>query len=186
MPPSLQEYEQLFNSCTINPGRVSEVNGIVANLLHNKQRYINVAETLNSKMPWWFIAVIHTMECSMNFNKHLHNGDPLTARTIHVPADRPVTGKPPFTWEQSAIDALKMKNLHLVSDWSISNMLWLLEKYNGMGYRNKGINSPYLWSYTNQYTKGKYGSDNHYDPNLVSKQCGAAAIIKSFQDKAVL
>ena len=28
---------------------------------------------------------IHDLEASRNFNAHLHNGDPLTHRTVHVP-----------------------------------------------------------------------------------------------------
>ena len=31
-------------------------------------------------VPWWFVAVVHCMECSMRFDQHLHNGDPLSGR----------------------------------------------------------------------------------------------------------
>lgn len=186
MPPALQEYSDLFNSCVINPAKTTEINGIVASILLNKNRYQAVSQTLNSKMPWWFVGVIHSMECSLNFGRHLHNGDPLTARTVRVPEGRPMAGSPPFTWEASAIDALRMKLFHLVGDWSISNMLYLLEKYNGMGYRSHGINTPYLWSRTNHYSKGKYVSDGRFDPEAVSGQVGAAALIKTIQEKVVI
>ena len=65
---------------------------------------------------------------------HLHNGDPLQARTVHVPSGRPVVGSPPFTWRQSALDALTLKGFHEVGDWSVPHMLYLLEKYNGTAY----------------------------------------------------
>lgn len=185
MPPLLEKYESLFSACVVNPSRSAEINGIITHALLNKNRYLVVTSTLNSQMPWWFVAVIHSMECSLRFDRHLHNGDPLTAKTVHVPADRPLIGQPPFTWEQSAIDALKMKQLHLVSDWSIPNILYLLEKYNGMGYQRRNINSPYLWSATNQYTKGKFIVDGHFDPDTVSKQCGAAAIIKTMEGQNI-
>ena len=60
-------------------------------------------------MPWYVVGLIHTMESSGNFAAHLHNGDPLSARTTHVPAGRPKAGAPPFTWEESATDALTMQ-----------------------------------------------------------------------------
>ena len=57
-------------------------------------------------------------------------------------------------------------------------MLFRFEKYNGFGYRSHGIASPYLWSYSNQYTKGKYVRDGKWDANAVSLQCGAALLVK--------
>ncbi len=71
-------------------------------------------------------------------------------------------------------------------DWSLARTLNRLEKYNGMGYRKRlGMASPYLWSFTTLYSKGKFKevlqSDGTYrsvyDPNLESKQCGAGAIL---------
>jgi hypothetical protein len=54
-----------------------------------------------------------------------------------------------------------------------------MERYNGFGYRAHGINSPYLWSYSNQYHAGKFVSDGVYSPTAVSGQCGAMPIFKS-------
>ena len=39
-------------------------------------------------MPWYVIAVIHNMECGLDFTEHLHNGDPLARRTINDPPKR--------------------------------------------------------------------------------------------------
>ena len=52
--------------------------------------------------PWFFLGVIHAMESRFNFERHLHNGDPLSARTVRVPKGFPKAGNPPFTWEVSA------------------------------------------------------------------------------------
>lgn len=135
-----------------------------------------------TKVPWYVIAVIHNMEASLNFTRHLHNGDRLTGRTTHVPAGRPIAGNPPFTWEESAIDALTMQGMTKIADWSMPNTLLILEKYNGGGYAKRGINSPYLWAATNQYGDvpniGKYTSDGKFDPKAVSHQIGVAAILK--------
>lgn len=179
--PYTNSYLSLFNSMMINPGRVTEIDIIVRKINAGKSRYQAIEKI--TRIPWFFIGVVHYMEASCDFSKHLHNGDPLTARTTHVPAGRPKTGNPPFTWEESALDALQSKGYHLVTEWTIPNMLYLFEKYNGLGYRSKGINSPYLWSFSNQYTKGKYVADGLYNPEAVSKQAGAAVILKRVMEK---
>jgi lysozyme family protein len=132
-------------------------------------------------VPWWWIATAHQMESGGSFTRHLHNGDPLTARTVQVPKGRPKTGKPPFSWTDSAIDALTMSphELDKVERWGIARALYELERYNGFGYFAHQINSPYLWSYTTLYEKGKYVADGKWSASAVSKQCGAAAIIKA-------
>jgi lysozyme family protein len=129
-----------------------------------------------NRMPWALIGVIHAMECGFNFATHLHNGDPLTNRTKHVPAGQPQTGTPPFSWESSAIDALTHEGFNTVTDWSIPHMLYLLEKYNGFGYRKMGKPSPYLWSFSNLYEKGKYVADGRFDPQTVPYRSSAALL----------
>jgi lysozyme family protein len=42
-----------------------------------------------AKVPWYFIGIVHGLEASFHFSGHLHNGDPLSTRTVHVPAGRP-------------------------------------------------------------------------------------------------
>ena len=98
------EYETLFNTCNIRPECAKEVNATVARIQANKSRYVALTQPLG--IPWGVVAVIHCMETGLSFSKHLHNGDPLTARTVQVPPGRPKTGNPPFTWEESALDAL--------------------------------------------------------------------------------
>jgi lysozyme family protein len=181
-----QQYQILFNSCVVSDSHISDVNQVIAQILPKQARYQSVAEPLG--IPWYFVALVHTMETSLNFKRHLHNGDPLTARTVHVPAGRPLAGQPPFTWEQSATDALRFEGLANLPDWSLPAILYRLESYNGFGYRKlrPAINSPYLWSFSNHYTAGKFTSDHGFDPQAVSKQCGAAVILfKMAQDGIV-
>jgi lysozyme family protein len=171
------EYQAWYDACEVRPEQRGNVAYYVKRLQRGRPAYEDVARELN--MPWVFIGTIHGMECGFNFSGHLHNGDPLTARTTHVPANRPAVGAPPFTWRESAIDALTMKKLHEVGDWSIPRMLYLLEQYNGFGYRMRGVATPYLWSFSNLYEKGKFVADGRYDPDAVSKQCGAALMVKA-------
>lgn len=168
---------QLYESAVMNPAKQAAIDKIVAKIKSNQNRYEAVSTV--TKVPWWVIAAIHYREASMGFKYHLHNGDPLTARTTHVPAGRPKAGEPPFTWEESAIDALRMQGLDKVTDWSIGPSLDLLEKYNGLGYKKKGLPSPYLWSWTNVYKSGKYVADGKFDPNAVDQQCGVVPILKA-------
>jgi len=142
----------------------------------------------SSKIPWYFIACAHYLECSFDFKKHLHNGDPLSGYTIRVPANRPKVGHgPPFTFEESAVDALKLMKLNEITNWNLPTVLRKLEAYNGFGYfKYHSVNSPYLWSYSNQYKKGKYVADGKFDAEAVSKQMGAAVILKRMEQRILI
>lgn len=133
-------------------------------------------------VPWWFVAVVHIREADGDFRAHLHNGDSLRARTVHVPAGRPKSGKPPFAWHESAIDALTMPGKHLdrISDWNIGRALWELERYNGLGYRlyHNTVPSPYLWAGTHFYVAGKYVADGKWSATARDKQPGCAGLLK--------
>lgn len=180
------EYNNLFNICVIRSEKLQEVERVVAKITANRNRYESVSAQLN--IPWYFIAAIHNMESSQNFNAHLHNGDPLSARTVHVPAGRPINGNPPFTWEQSAIDSLQFQKLDRWTDWSIAGTLYKTEEYNGFGYRSRHpeVLSPYLWSGANHYSKGKYVADGRWSDTAVSNQIGAAVILRRLIEKNLI
>lgn len=141
-------------------------------------------------VPWWMIAVIDLREGGESHlgTRHLHCGDPLTNYTVHVPVGRPKVGhEPPFTWLESAVDALKMKLFDKVKDWTIERVLHELEPYNGLGYFQKGIPSPYIWSCTSIYDPpngpgGKYVADHVFDPHAVDSQVGCAPLIRVLAD----
>ena len=180
-PDIAAECDDLYARCKVNRDRVDNVNFYVARLRKFKLTYESVAADLNG-MPWQFIGITHGMEAGFDFSRHLHNGDPLTERTVQVPKGRPVTGNPPFSWRESAVDALMLKGLHQVARWPRARVLYELERFNGFGYRRRGMPTPYLWSFTTLYKKGKYVRDHEFDPEAVSKQCGAAAILKGLDD----
>lgn len=173
------EYLQLWQTMQIRSDRLPEAQRILGKMLQQQDRYIKVSKLLNN-MPWFFIACLHCMESSLSFNCHLHNGDSLTARTVQVPAGRPLVGRPPFSWEESAEDALRMKGFHKLTDWSVPSMLYQAEKWNGWGMRmyHSETLTPYLWSGSNHYSKGKYVKDGVYDPTAISEQIGFAILLK--------
>lgn len=189
-----QKRERLFNSMSINQNIV-DLNGnilipnipqkstdIANRIVINKQRYIDVAHKFANPIKWFHIALIHQMEGDGYFSTYLGNGQPLNRVTTIVPK-----GRGPFpSFELGAIDAIKQKGLDKVYDWSIGNTLYNLEKFNGLGYSDfKGINSPYIWSGSNQYVSGYYIADHVYSSTKVSQQIGIALILKKLIDLGV-
>jgi lysozyme family protein len=176
------EYQRLFDKGAIPPEKEGSLDEIITRMERNMARYQTLQDHLG--IPWYFIAVIHERESSGRFDRHLHNGDPLAAPTVHRPAGRPPIGGPSFTWEESAEDALKLKDLDEWKDWSIPGLLYQLERYNGFGYRkyHEETLSSYLWSFSKNYQKGKYDRDGHFNPDLVDEQAGAASLLRRMVD----
>ena len=172
------EYAQLFQTCQIRPAAANEVTKWAQKVAANKQRYGAIGDPLG--VPWYVVGIIHYRECSLDFTKHLHNGDPLTARTTNVPKGCPKTGTPPFTFEASAADALKLDGASGWADWSLSGTLYKLESFNGFGYRlyHPHVLSPYLWGKSNHYTQGGYPADNVWSDAYVNKQLGSAVLLR--------
>jgi lysozyme family protein len=168
-----KEYIGLFDGCETRDRYEDEVKSFINHLMSGTAQYEEVSDSTG--VPWYVIGLIHGMECDFSFRQHLHNGDSLNRRTVQVPVGRPPAsvGDPPFAWKVSAIDALQYDRFTSWTDWSVAGICYMLESYNGWGYRRHSINSPYLWSYSNQYSSGKYVADGKWDPDAVSKQCGA-------------
>lgn len=184
-PALRQHYDELFTKCQVRGERLGAVDGVVDRAVALRARYEAVGGSLGC--PWYVVAVVHSLEGGLRFDRHLHNGDPLTARTVRVPAGRPHVGEPPFTWEESARDALRLKGFHRWADWSLPGLLFKLEQYNGWGYRlhHPEVPTPYLWSFTTHYSKGKYVADGRFDPNAVSQQCGAVALLRRIAERSI-
>lgn len=172
-----QTRQQLFDTMIISPGVQASVDKKTNMMLSNQERYAAIARRfINPGLKWWLVAVIHEMECSQNFSKYLGNGQDLNKVTTIVPK-----GRGPFkNFEIGAVDALTLQGADKISDWSLGNVLYFLEGYNGYGYEiYHHMNSPYLWAGSNHYTKGKYTGDGKYDPEAVSQQIGVALLLKT-------
>ena len=181
-------YAKAFGAIKVRPEWLAPADRVVDRIFdpNARKRLRKVEEA--SGAPWWLIGVIGMMETGLSFTSHLHNGDPLSAPTVNHPPNRPSNWRPGITWEDSAIDAVTTPphDLRAIPDWSIGTTLQQLEKYNGFGYRNRGQWSPYLWSGSTSYEKGKFGSDGKFDPNLVSKQVGAAVLIARMEARGLI
>jgi len=144
-------------------------------VIKSKDRYLSVEK--ETGVPAAFIMCVHLRENASDLGKfktYIGNGQSLKKITTIVPA-----GRGPFpSWEAGVIDAIGLQGLEKVSDWSIERACYEWERYNGFGYKKRGINSPYVWSFTDQYKKGHYESDGVFNPNKVSKNIGCYAFYK--------
>lgn len=175
------DYQNLYATAKLDPAKAQELQAICATIIANYGRYKSVSYL--TSIPWFCVAAIHFRESNSRFTCHLHNGDPLSARTVHVPANRPTDGQPPFTWEQSATDALK--GIWRPLQWNLPGALEFMERYNGVGYQKHSVNTPYLWDYTDKYTSGLFVADGSFDANKRESRPGCVAILKTLEAKGV-
>lgn len=178
------EYAQLWDSLKIEPTRAPGVNAAADRVIKGRTQYETVSKATG--VPWYVVGLLHYRESNCNFNTHLHNGDPLSARTVHVPAGRPRGGNPPYDWAFSAIDALVIKGLDKVTDWTIERVAYTGECFNGWGYRAHGGVAPYLWSGTCHYVRGKFIRDHVYSPTVVDPQLGIMAVLSALISKGAV
>ncbi len=153
--------------------RTADFAPVAKRLVAAKARYQAVA--VKTGVPWFVIAVIHQRESNQNFARSLAQGDPWNQVSVRVPS-----GRGPFaSWEAAAMDALVNCAPYASrwKDWSAGGTMTLLEQYNGLGYANKGIPSPYIWSGTDQYVRGKYIADGVFSASTVDAQLGCAGLI---------
>jgi len=186
-PPELAEkLVRQFNNLEIEvQGRQkrSHVAWYVKKALSQKEHYLKVQAFLRVELgraiDWRIIAALHGMEASFDLSKSIHSGEPWNRKTKLVPK-----GRGPFSsFEEACLDAFGIKRRP--SEWDIANTLNFCERFNGLGYRRKRMNSPYIWSYSNYQPVGKYVRDHVFDPKAVSLQVGVAVILKELGFKGV-
>ena len=142
----------------------------------NKDKYEEVAEATG--MPAELICAIHYRESSNDFSTYLHNGEPLGQTTTLEPPGIYFTD-----WTEAAIDAINREKSKVdTSDGSIESYLRYAEAYNGDGYRNRGIASPYVWAGTTKYTGGLFVSDRNFSASTYDKRLGVAVIMKHLME----
>lgn len=139
-----------------------------------------------TNVPWYMVGVILWRESDLNFKTYLGNGQSFSQVTTIVPK-----GRGPFaSWYDGAADALTLQGIAGFdpANWTLERILFWLERYNGVGYFGKGINDPYLWSWTDLYSKGKYRHDgpDGYDPDFVDPQGGCVAALKALESQGVV
>jgi len=174
-------YNRNWANLQIRPTASASATKTANQLLKGKDTYQRIQA--KTGVPWYFIGLCHYREASFNFGKYLGNGQPLDQVTTDVPRGRgPFTGANAFV--DGAVDALRLQSLVGASDWSIARILYRLEGYNGFGYHNFGVNSPYLYGGSTLYGPpeakgGKYISDGVFSASAIDTQLGTAVILKA-------
>jgi len=172
------EYQKLWDTMKVIRDD-KELTRLASKITLSKVIYQKVEQ--ETGVPWQMIAVIHEREAGeQDIGRWLcvlHNGEKIVGtdkKTHLVPA-----GRGPFhDWFSAAVDALRLQGFDKYNNWSIARVLWALEPFNGYGYRNKGLRSPYLWASTNHQQLGKYIADGVFDAHVMDSQIGCAALLK--------
>lgn len=172
------EYKQLWDTMRIIRDD-AELTRVSDKIRKYKDVYLEVEKATG--VPWQMVGVIHEREAGEQdigrFKGVLHNGEMIVGtgkKTRLVPARRG-----PFdTWHDAAVDAIKYEGFDKIKEWPVERQLWALEPYNGYGYRNKGIRSPYIWASTNHQQPGKYVADGVWSSTTMDTQVGCAALLR--------
>lgn len=166
-------YARQWDTMIIKADRVAQAQAVAKRLVAAKPRYAAVEKTTG--VPWYMIALIHMRESSQDWKASLAQGDPWNRVSTHVPK-----GRGPFpSWEAAADDALGIDGLTKVIDWRLEKIAYYLEIYNGWGYFNHGVPSPYLWSWTNIQKPGKFVADGRWSPTATDTQPGCMALLRA-------
>lgn len=163
--------------------KLNYIDRVIENILKLRSRYEFVQSKAN--VPWYFTAALHFMEASNKMNGNMMNGQPINQVTTIVPK-----GYGPWnTWEESAIDAFKYDGLAAKPKefWTFGNMLMSAEKYNGLGYRKRGILSPYVTSFTNMSNEvGGFPRDHVYDPAYKHDRPSVGSILLRMHERNII
>lgn len=186
--PRAPDFTYLFDNLVVDANRLDEARKVCERIVTNARRYRIIANSIGC--PWWLVSLYHYREdSSMGYDTCLHNGEAIIGtrlKTKLVPA-----GRGPFaTWEDAAIDALKLKGYHKETDWSLGPTLARVERFNGLGYRKKVGDSgdveysPYLVAGSTFHDEtGKFVKDGKYSPTAKEKQLGTFTILRVLVDE---
>lgn len=163
----------------MTPAQAEDLDLFVANWKKNQKRYEAVAQKTGVPAP--LIAALHWRESTGDFTTYLHQGDKLGRKARHVPRNIPVFS----VWEDAAVHALTMSDKAAVRDdlgmkadtRDAAAMATYAEFYNGLGYDMRKTSSPYVYSGTDNYSRGKYVSDGRYSKTYKDQQLGVLAMV---------
>ncbi len=173
-------YRNMWNSISVKDGvDASNARRFAEKIEAGKPEYMAVEMAIG--VPWFFVGALHMRESSNDFKGVLHNGQKIIGtnkKTTLVPK-----GRGPFaTWHEAAIDALTLKGFDKIKDWSPARMGFESERFNGLGYVGKAVNSAYLWAGSNHEQLGKYVADHVWDKKFDDPQIGTMTVLKMLCD----
>lgn len=182
-PPEPQKEEGVvtgYRLTTLTRWRACKFKNAAQEALHKKQAdlamkykaefYDPVEKEIG--VPWYAVAARDMREESFNHKGYLGNGDPWNKRSVHVPA-----GRGPFdSWKSGAIDALRLEGYDKIKNWDIVSTLIHDEDYNGLGYKKRGLPSPYVYAGTTIQVAGKFVADGKFSSTAWDTQPSTAGL----------
>lgn len=169
----LAYYRELYDGMTVLADWKNRI-ASAADTIGKYRRYYDEAARHCGPVPAVFLGLLHFRERGCNFRYQLLNGEAWNEQTRLVPA-----GHGPWkSWTDATEYGMRHWKMTEIDDWGIPRVLKEAEKWNGLGYRNHGVHSPYLWTASNHgLSVGKYVADGHYDPDALDQQVGCAPLL---------
>jgi lysozyme family protein len=170
------EYTRRLAAMIINADQLAECEARAKIILERANAHDQgqvTAATGVSKL-WWIASF--EREGSSNYTTSPAQGDPINKKSTHIPR-----GLGPYeNWYDAAIEAYHIDHLDRVGEgnWTWERACYEGEAFNGFGPRNHGRATGYLWSWSNQYTGGKYIRDNVWGSSAVDQQCGMIPLMR--------
>ena len=165
------EYHELLKTVKVNNSEVQEQANQVLNEIYKVSRYeryrivVSKLKEEGYKVPPFLIGILHYLWYDFDWNRF---------------------NRRYLSWENFMVEIIASKIKFLQKDGFCGfdrpeDWLYFLENCDATTdattYRKYGINSPFLWSGTNHYTKGKFKSDGKFYPDEVARHIGAVPIM---------
>lgn len=152
----------------------------IQRLYRERQPLIDQIARRANLPPQLVAGLWYRENAQMRTDIHLHNGQQLGRPTTIVPRGI-YFGRDQFV--DAAVHALQQKagtarelglNYHSTDR---AAMAAFAERYNGFGYRNRGVRSAYVTAGTGLYNGGMYVRDGVFNPNAWDRRPGVASIV---------
>jgi lysozyme family protein len=171
------DYQVRWPAMRVRPERIAAADVVARRMASREARYRAITDPIG--VPWWWLAAVHELEHSGRFTTSMIATDPIDAPPGTPPPSGTITDA---EWDDTARALLRARGLANWRDWTVTGALYQWERYNGLGYRNFDVPSPYLWSFSDQYTAGKFIRAGEFSPTTVSQQPGAAVLLRRLID----
>lgn len=163
----------------------------IANLiLKNYSLYTQIKSVTG--VPEYVTGCFDYRESSFDHSAYLANGDPLfnsdgePIQTSHVPVGLgPIDTSMSDPWVQGAILSLKHEGFDKLKSWDLLSAITAIEAWNGFGYERYRVNSPYLWSKTQYYSRGLFVRDGEFNKDAIDEQMGCVPILLTLKAMGV-
>jgi lysozyme family protein len=171
------DYNARWRAMVVRPERLAAADEVARRMASREARYRAITDPLG--VPWYWLAAVHELEHSGRFTTSMVVTDPIDVRPGQPIPDATITDA---QWDDTARALLRARALPLWRGWDVPGLMYQWERYNGMGYRPLNVPSPYLWSFSNQYTAGKFIRAGVFSPTTVSAQPGTAVLLRRLID----